>query len=179
MAGFHRRKGRFQTSSHDWITASKAGVHLFRRTSLSSLVSHAIAREVRGARVMGPCLSHGSSPWAAGPRNDKDSSPINSDPDSGTKQAVKLQPLIEPPPVTLLLLQQISSKVARVGCSLRRPARDRRIGLAEPPASPVPPVLSGRDQAPPNSLIEQSLTRSQLLTPATVQRDCGNSGVVT
>ena len=104
MAGFHRRKGRFQTSSHDWITASKAGVHLFRRTSLSSLVSHAIAREVRGARVMGPCLSHGSSPWAAGLRDDKDSSPINSDPDSGTKQAVKLQPLIEPPPVTLLLL---------------------------------------------------------------------------
>ena len=44
-----------------------------------------------------------------------------------------LQPFIEATPSRLLLPQQIISKIARVGCSLRRPARDRRIGLAKRP----------------------------------------------
>jgi hypothetical protein len=65
-----------------------------------------------------------------------------------------LQPFIEATPSHLLLLQQISSKIARIGCSHRRSARDRRIGLAEPMRTPDSPCLSGRDQASPNSLTE-------------------------
>src|ERR1700730_4515925 len=42
-----------------------------------------------------------------------------------------LQPFVEALPSGLLLLQQISSKIAHVGCSLRRPARDRRVDPAE------------------------------------------------
>src|SRR5260370_35793322 len=49
-----------------------------------------------------------------------------------------LQPFIEATPSRLLLLQQISSKFARIGCSLCRVAQDRRIGLAEPPAPLFP-----------------------------------------
>src|SRR5262249_49670793 len=56
--------------------------------------------------------------------------------------------------------------------------RARGSAFLNTPIPPVSPVLSGRDQALTNFPDRTSLTRSQLLTTATVQRDCGNCGVV-
>jgi hypothetical protein len=56
----------------------------------------------------------------------------------------------------LLLLQQISSKLPALVVVLVDPLESDGIGLSERPAPPVSPVLSGRDQALPNSLIEDA-----------------------
>jgi len=71
-----------------------------------------------------------------------------------------LQPFIEATPSHLLLLQQISSKIARIGCSHRRSARDRRIGLAEPMRTPDSPVYQAeiRHHQIPSSKIPNPLT---------------------
>jgi hypothetical protein len=50
---------------------------------------------------------------------------------------------------------KISSNIARIGCSPRRSNRDRRIGLAEPPAPPIPLFIrsrSGITNSPPSKI---------------------------
>ena len=70
-------------------------------------------------------------------------------------------------------------QITRIGCSLRRPGqRATELVLANARIAPVSPVLSGRDQAFTHFLTEESLTRSQPPTPATVKRDCGNCGII-
>ena len=89
--------------------------------------------------MMGPGLLHGSSPWAAGPPDDKVRSPIGSRFEhqagvAGYNHSLRdSTSVLKGLYVSLLLVPQISSKIARVGCSLR-PVQDRRIGLAEPHA---------------------------------------------
>jgi len=75
-----------------------------------------------------------------------------------------LQPFNEAPPKRLLLLQQISSKTAPLVAVFVDPLEIDESALPNRSHPPVPPVLSGRDQASPNSLIE-TVTRPQLLMP--------------
>ena len=53
MAGFHRRKGRVQTSSHDWITASFAGMTNGELSCVRSS-AHIFDQPLRAARVASP-----------------------------------------------------------------------------------------------------------------------------
>jgi hypothetical protein len=62
-----------------------------------------------------------------------------------------LQPFIEAMPDVYCSCSKSAAKIARVGCSLRRPDRDGRIGLAEAPAPLIPHKI-------PSSKILNALT---------------------
>jgi len=89
-----------------------------------------------------------------------------------------LQPFVEALPSGLLLLQQISSKIAHVGCSLRRPARDRRIGLGEPLASPCSTCFIRSRSGITKFPHRKSQTRSQLLMAATYHEIVAIAGLL-
>jgi hypothetical protein len=91
----------------------------------------------------------------------------------------KLQPFSEALPKRLLLLQRISSEKPAVVAVCVDPLESGRIGLSEYPHPPFRLYYQVEIRRLPISLIEESLTRSQPPTPATVKRDCGNCGVVT
>ena len=93
-----------------------------------------------------------------------------------------LQPFIEDPLTRLLLSGALCRKSAAQSPVLvavvQPPAQDRWTGPAEAKAPCSACFIKSRSGIT-KFRHRKSLTRSQLLTPATVQRDCGNSGVVT